>query len=921
MTGLLSSPLLLFLLASMASTLGFASLNLRFFTNRQIVNSLGMAAATGCLLGLAITPVYMLVGAWPLSIMLAEKIGYSLADSLAGVLAAVWFYVLSERFFSEVIEEKTKRRVVLFGFYLLSAATGGFFSLVIMNILFLLYILLALLDCKKRYHDEKEIRFAKNIYYQQVKSGGIELQKKNNIYCLFIESYHSEEALKELYEFDDSDTTYFLEKNGFTDYACSYSNAPATIRSLETLLSGYNNSIALSSFYVLDALRDNKYLLEFYDTSSYVFGRYCAKDDFVFFYAPSWILHLYNWVGPFLSQSYFIRKLFVRGYDPFNTTVDYQKIYDCFSSRLQKRFSKPRACFLRFGALHINAGPPWRADHGDFSERYVQAVRETQSQIHKLVTTIIANDPDAVIIAMGDHGSLTHWNAENGQLEPDEMLRQRGVSVKQYALSLFGIRLAVRWPASWSKDISVLSPLNIFRYLFVALGHDSGLLQQLQTSFSMTAKYIVVRDGEVLPALKPICEEDPVPELLQRAEQGTATSEEFIIAARRLHGSKSCIDLLEKAIVFFPADNSLLLPYGDALCRFGDEKGLLYQKKYVDLYEDDERARYTYGTMLVQFGRYSEAAENLPDSRQMDFQQLVFYLLFLTCLGRSKDALAFCRNYLATLQTLDPFADFVTGIYFLERGLLEEARERMLERDVAPRSTTIRYRLIAALALVRQGRYEEAEAILSAACGERDGSGWSFRMLSHVQEKQGRVADAIRTLLAGMESKQDSGALMIALSHLVKRYELDVPQFDQVHGFAKKQMEYMTEKAIRTGAFNIPWYKKQLEGKRIFCSPVQHYITTGVCDGLTPSPWFNPHTYLLFNIDLWDAGVDPLLHFMDFGVTELRIPSFSCSPAAFIKGRMELAGDPFLFVKTISQEWVAPVDATPSESASGGTQA
>lgn len=54
-------------------------------------------------------------------------------------------------------------------------------------------------------------------------------------------------------------------------------------------------------------------------------------------------------------------------------------------------------------------------------------------------------------------------------------------------------------------------------------------------------------------------------------------------------------------------------------------------------------------------------------------------------------------------------------------------------------------------------------------------------------------------------------------------------------------------------------------------SGYQHYTTYGWSEGRSPSAWFNGEAYLASNADVGAAGIDPLGHYLAFGVHEGRV--------------------------------------------------
>ena len=52
--------------------------------------------------------------------------------------------------------------------------------------------------------------------------------------------------------------------------------------------------------------------------------------------------------------------------------------------------------------------------------------------------------------------------------------------------------------------------------------------------------------------------------------------------------------------------------------------------------------------------------------------------------------------------------------------------------------------------------------------------------------------------------------------------------------------------------------------------PLRHYLCLGWREGRDPSAGFSTRGYLAANTDVANAGVNPLIHFLEFGLTEGR---------------------------------------------------
>jgi hypothetical protein len=73
--------------------------------------------------------------------------------------------------------------------------------------------------------------------------------------------------------------------------------------------------------------------------------------------------------------------------------------------------------------------------------------------------------------------------------------------------------------------------------------------------------------------------------------------------------------------------------------------------------------------------------------------------------------------------------------------------------------------------------------------------------------------------------------------------------------------------------FDKTWYRAtQLSALEKLVDPIWHYLDTGWKKGLNPSPRFNTNYYLRTNPDVQDLGLNPLFHYLKYGIGEHRHP-------------------------------------------------
>ena len=98
------------------------------------------------------------------------------------------------------------------------------------------------------------------------------------------------------------------------------------------------------------------------------------------------------------------------------------------------------------------------------------------------------------------------------------------------------------------------------------------------------------------------------------------------------------------------------------------------------------------------------------------------------------------------------------------------------------------------------------------------------------------------------------------------------------------EYEHVYKTIKRSCLFNVVFYKKQLKNLGLSSKQdcIKHYIEEGVELGLDPSPSFSTLYYLSQNKDVRKEGLNPFLHYILFGYSELRRPKESICQEDFI---------------------------------------
>jgi hypothetical protein len=150
---------------------------------------------------------------------------------------------------------------------------------------------------------------------------------------------------------------------------------------------------------------------------------------------------------------------------------------------------------------------PWKySDY--FTELYVERVKEQNALFEKVLDQIIPEDPDAVIVLLGDHGTAKYLRmGGKGINDMLQSMNETRITNRDFANSVSNVLLAVRMP----HDIvllgvnDVMSNVNVFRYVLSSLSGTTHLIENKVEDISLTISYIIyVKNGKPLEHPEPI---------------------------------------------------------------------------------------------------------------------------------------------------------------------------------------------------------------------------------------------------------------------------------------------------------------------------------------------------------------------------------------------------------------------------------
>ncbi len=902
-----SSELLSLFFAIFLPTAQFCSLNQKFYSQKQLCFSLFLAFFLALALASVFSYFMSLIEDLPLTLFF-ESYNFSFIPAFTAFCSFSFFFILNERFFDETFQNKARERKIKITLLLVFTLFSAFFSLLFLNALFILLFISSAFDAIKNAKMPKQIIFdekTKNTYYTQESKTNIKLKHKPNIYLLLLESYQSANALKKCYGLDDSPTNELFANNNFTDYKNVYSNSHSTNRSLSDLLRCklfFTAAANTKEAFVLDVLRENGYGCEFFDTQFYVFGEYMKKNEYSTFFIPQSVRLLYLYLGPLWGQSKYLRK-FVKDIDPFEVDINFNKLFQSFKERIHIKKTKPTFYALRFGANHINVRNKWSNDQSQFiTTTYPIYFKEGQEQIKQVVTTIIEKDPQALILAIGDHGALRHYNINEVANNLKESLTKCEVTNKEFALDLFSVRCAIRWTHPHKSHNKVLSHVNIFPYIFESLGAGDSLLDNLQPNISIYAlnNSLVVSEGKVLKEIKPYKDTEYYKNLKQAFLEQKACYEECLLLAYGCKGGEQ-IEILEQTYKKFPDAQELQLQYITALYDYNRASDAIEIAQNILSYSKHKELQIKYFSMLSEI--YPAKLINILNKEKISS-------LTLGCKNEVIKAYIRCGHienaHELIKQVIELHCNNRSSFACISRSLIALKDHRTLfaiASSIKKRSTFYDFHIYLLIATFISKDWIKAEQYAMQAVKDWPKEIWAWLLYSSTLEKNNKAKDAILVLLQACRLCSQARPIHVAIGHLVNKHKLSDPIYTPYKLAAHEEMEAVVSLFMRYNYINKDWYTSQLDNTKPPAMSHWHYISEGIYEGLNPTPWFDSIWYIANYPEVWRNGINPFVHFLTEGIRKLYSPSLFHNPRELFIDNPELIHDNKLLFQEMDKKW------------------
>lgn len=887
-------------LACIGPTLSFAGVNAVWFSKVQILGAIAAATCLGLLCGLILA---------------------FMPCPIAGVGVGVLFALMSERLLATLLPHMGARMTAVCLMGILGGALAHVAGLIPLCVILLLYALFGLWDMRKHWDKPKEPLFSADLLVR--KRADMEKEEDNkqtsplvfsqhpNIYVLFLESFHSREALQALYGVGDEGLTDFLVEHGFTVFANSLSNACWTQQSLQTLLRmAHYDPHALGMPEAFRHLFANGYDVQLFDTYIYTFKTYTPWASWHNFNMPGWIVWLYSRFLPIFMQSKCLMAI-TGNIDPFTDKVDYAGVRDAVAQRLHKTYAKPQCYIMRFGASHTHNQYRWDKN-SNWASVYLPSWRKAAADVRDMVSLILRQDPKACIVAMGDHGSHMFENIWREGPDCNAAMQAQGVSPSLVCQDLAGVLIAVRLANGLLLAPQIVTPCNIFRLVFEHLGgQGTSLVRVPDTTFHHDPKYqrpfILAREGKPLDRWEVAQHAEHITQCLDAFQREPDNPEKILSLGLALEFSgqiEVAGNLLLTGLKKTGAFDLLAPPLGRILLRQGKAKevldnlapglalsrspnflrvflqamtisgaargaiSLLAQKAPAFGMDDDNRLELQ--AQLEQLDGQLDLAEKSwrllttkPFSQNCEFYErqiswLCQHARCLDALGKIPDALALLDNLLK--NTNYPNHQYNIPLrHALGLSLRLGDYTNSLQRfesafKVMPIPYPETVNLWYAGVLEQQGQFDKAFAVLAEAAQRNANTPWFGAQLG---------------------------------LYLIRRHNVDA-KFRQ---FRKDAYAWLREQGeMLKPLFDEAWYRQRYVGLiPAEMSAQQHFLHYGRLLGLDPSPCLNTIFYCLTQWDIMQAGYDPVWHFLACSPYEARDPSLGFHVSTYLARHREVA--------------------------------
>ena len=338
---------------------------------------------------------------------------------------------------------------------------------------------------------------------------------KPNVYLLEVESLP---RVDNIYSLNMTNLKTFLTQRNFKIASNSYSNYAPTAHSLLALFNQKHHYykyqkgfaeltpegealLSTSKAYVYKTFINNGYTI--HSISPNGSGATMGRDGLFHSLAPSAKQSL---LEPILNLQYRLRAYL----DPQNADIgrvptleDKIKFSNLITTEIERLASDKnihRFTFISYDFLHedFRTGDTCERKRGQWLDEYKESYKQQEKLLISNISYILKNDPYAIILLLGDHGSRHYavCRCAPELANTDSFLKTHHLDYKWLTEDIFSTMIALHLPPNAmakSVDINESSHVNIFMYIFSKLSQNKQLLNYAEKSNS----YVLIDRKEI----------------------------------------------------------------------------------------------------------------------------------------------------------------------------------------------------------------------------------------------------------------------------------------------------------------------------------------------------------------------------------------------------------------------------------------
>ena len=336
---------------------------------------------------------------------------------------------------------------------------------------------------------------------------------KPNIYFFIYDAYGSGEAYANNFGFDNSKQYALLEERKFK-VAHTLSNYTDTWSTTLGFFLGRHHYYGLQSGNedakfgrsilsgkahnpVMETLRRNGYRVQFIHEKE-IFLADQGTIDFVY---PSPPPHR---VLKIFGSSRLEQAVFGRGSGGPAVDMQQQTLFD----RLPAISEDPTRPWFTFYWVALPSHANKRKFFTEleaFQREFVERTKLANAHMLATMDRIVAQDPKAVIIIIGDHGAWRYSRVWSTDRDPNKAFEKAGIDAITATLDFFGVMIAIRSAGLCDDDVyKGITPVNVMRVVFACLSKDRHLVSGAADDLSIFALrdelWLTGRKGRALAA-------------------------------------------------------------------------------------------------------------------------------------------------------------------------------------------------------------------------------------------------------------------------------------------------------------------------------------------------------------------------------------------------------------------------------------